>query len=165
MSWDGVSLILRRAGDSKRNAAARIMVGGVQMIFDEDAAWIAPIDGEPEDSQVRTEDRQRMLGMIDELKAFGDWSVIEELKDKGARWPRQMALESLDAALIVDVYKSYIVMTLPRGVDGDESDFRFWWRIVRTLGKGGRYVAYEAEDDIIATSLSAREARRRYYWF
>lgn len=168
MGWGGINLIPRLPGESRQAAVNRVYAGGEEIEFHADgtASWNR-IPGEERDvTRVSRANRAWMLGAIERLRSLAHWKRIEENKEPGRRWPWCIVLEHESTFAFAIVYTDHLTLRLPREAPQTVENWRAWWKLIQTFVREDRCVAFHPDDDtILATSMSADAARRRYYYF
>jgi len=91
------------------------------------------------------------------------WTVTSEDHNEGRKWPTFQKLEHPTASMWVEIDRE--AATFHAGsLDVDDKEWAFWWRTIKSFAKLPAAIFHPDEYEMIATSLSAKAARARYWW-
>jgi hypothetical protein len=169
MGWC-VEAVLRLPGESPREAIARVMAGGIEILMTEDGPMmrsLAPIDRRPIDV-VSGRERRWMLDAVQTLRRV-DTSFVMTAQERNParRWPYELTVESETAPLWVSVDRQAATLWPVRGyryTENRDAEWRFWWRCARAFASMSCLVWEPDSSEIVATSMSSAAARDRYNW-
>lgn len=165
MGWGGIDAIPMREGESRRDAVERVYKGGFSATWDGENVIVDwGTSDEKELGRVSRAEHQWMTkaqGMMEEL--WAGWELQDENKEPGRHWPWYQTFVHSVAPMWFKLSTSYINFDYVRSGITDR-EWRFWWRTVRRFAAESCVIFEPDENTIIATSLSARASRDRYYW-
>ncbi len=166
MSWGGVEAIPLLPGESRRAAVDRVYSDGWVLEIGPDGPGLRPMGGEGIDhTHVTRAQRAWMRAaaeLLEELRP--GWTVVNEIKAEGRRWPWAQDLEHSEASMRVELMTRTITFHHRRSRCVDDQEWRFWWRTIRAFAAWPAAIFHPDTSEIVATSLSARAARERYNW-
>jgi hypothetical protein len=90
------------------------------------------------------------------------WEIVDEDRAAGRRWPWCQVLGHLSAPMWVQLWGESLMLRHIKFMDVDERGWQFWWRVIKRFAKYPCVVYDNDESAIVATSMSAAKAKRRY---
>ena len=165
MSWGGVQAIPLQPGETRSEAVDRVYAGGLEITLTDGVPSVEQLPGGIEEvGAVSRTERAWMLEAVQVLKDLRpEWTVVEELKGDGRRWPWWISLDDLMSTMAVDVTTTSVTLRWT-GLPVDDLEWRFWWRTIRRLAAWPAAIFHPDKSELISTSMSARAARDRYNW-
>ena len=167
MGWSGIEAIPLLPGESRRDAVDRVYSDGWVLEADENGPTLTPVGG-PERDHTRVSRSQRQwmvdaVGILEELQP--GWSVVSQYQEPDRRWPWCLDLENPGAPMLVELVPEVATFRYASTELSDDDEWKFWWRTIKRFTRIPSVIFHPDESEMIAGSLSATEAWRRYNWF